>query len=396
MTPDRRTLFALFALAFGVRILYAALVTPTVVDDPTTWSFVVARRIAGSLDWIGTPFTSRAPGFILALAAWFSVVGAGLWRAIVFNAFVAAATTVFIYRIGEQRLRPGVGRVAAVWFALYAHHVHFSTLVTRDVLTVFLVMWLAHLSVRPFHRMRTAVWCGVVFTALVHVEPRFLWLGPVLAAGYALGATHHRVLNLRFAVLFVATFFALTTPWMVRNGLVYREPIPVALEAAKVLRPVGRALGWDAPGRLAPATPRAEPRATRWRRAAVEFWRVVRLRPTPRAGAPAEPAWSLRHNVISLLQYGLLLPLAALAVWRGLRRRDRAVTGLATGVLAWFVVCTIWGGGEAARLPVEPILILLGVHGAFEAFARGAGSGVSDPGAGPAPSSAAADRSPSS
>ncbi len=41
MTPDRRTIFALFSLAFGLRILYAALIgtNPDLVPNPLTHDY---------------------------------------------------------------------------------------------------------------------------------------------------------------------------------------------------------------------------------------------------------------------------------------------------------------------------------------------------------------------
>jgi|GEM_PF-1911631 len=386
MTPDRRTIFSLFAIAFGLRVLYAVVFAsdPSVITDPVSWDYRIARDIHDNLTWLSTPFTPRAPGYILVLAAMFRVIGVGYWRAILLNAFIGAATVLFVYRIGENHLGRGIGLVAALWLATYVHHVHFSAILVRDVLTTFLVMWFMHLIVRPFENMRTAVFSGVIFAVLMHVEPAFLLAAPLVVLLLALWSTRHRILSIQFSTLFLVTVVGVSTPWTIRNAAVYHEPVPIALEVTRSLRPIARIVGWaneaqsarDQLRRLRQAGPPALKRRIHGALYnAVEFWRVTRFWRSPR-----EPAWSLRHNLISSLQFGLLLPGLLLSLWAQLRSRNRAAIALLILVATWFVVRVYMGGSERARLPVEPAIGLLSFYGyAWTLTALRAGRARSSP-----------------
>ena len=59
MRADRRTLLALFSIAFGLRILFAALIGAQSDADPypITPSVEYAQEIASGLNWMKEPFS---------------------------------------------------------------------------------------------------------------------------------------------------------------------------------------------------------------------------------------------------------------------------------------------------------------------------------------------------
>jgi hypothetical protein len=215
--------------------------------------------------------------------------------------------------------------------------------------------------------MRTAVWTAFLCTLLFHTEPAFMVLLPLLVIFLALASTHHRALSAQYVFLFLAALVVFFIPWTVRNFVVYRDVVPVSLEATRYTAPISRLLH-DAP-------PEAESVSTPPPAGVVErpgflanereFWRAVRLADSP--GDPArgvrpEPAWSLRHNLISLLNYGVLLPffLAGLVLAWKIRQRAALVLGsivLSCALLRGF----IWE--YEARLVVEPLIILIAFYG---------------------------------
>jgi 4-amino-4-deoxy-L-arabinose transferase-like glycosyltransferase len=180
VTPDRRTLLALFAIAFGLRVLYAAVAgtDPAINPSPGTYDYYLAERLHDNLEWVDEPFTPRAPAYPVLLAAAFRVLGVRQWVAILLHAFIGAATALMLYRMGERRLGRGVGLLAAIWLGLSVHHMHFASIFVRDTLTTFALVWVCYTIIRPFHRMRQAVWTGLAYTFLIHVDPQFLVLLP--------------------------------------------------------------------------------------------------------------------------------------------------------------------------------------------------------------------------
>ena len=369
MTPDRRTLLALFAVAFGLRLLYAAVVgtSPEINPNLSSFDYRVAQRIHDNLDWVGRPFSPAAPGYPLVLTLVFRVLGVGLWRALIFNAAVGAAMTFFLYRIGEQRLGRNIGLFSALWLGIYVHQMYLASIVIRDTLAAALFLWFVFMVARRFHRMRNAIWTGAVYAALTFVEPMFLLLLPLVVAYLVLYATDHRILSLQYVFLFLSTVFILNVPWTIRNYMVYGEPVVIALETSRYL---------PQPARPDAVSPRQVGRAERGRASlghnAREFWRVVRLTDSPgdpSRGVPPQPAWSLRHNLISLVNYGLLLPFAVAGAVLAVRRRQRVALVLLGFVLSYFALRVFLGGGERARLFVEPLITLLAFYGLAQAWA---------------------------
>ena len=365
MTPDRRTLLALFSLAFGLRILYAVVFgdDPNVVRD--TYGLRIAARMVESFDWISTPFAPTAPGYRMLLAAAFKLFGVGWWTAVLLNAVLGAITTLFVYRIGERLLGRRVGLVSALWLGLSVGQMQLASLAMRDVLVIFLLTWLAYALARPFFRMRTALWVAFLSTLLIHTEPMFLVLLPVLFVFLAWKSTHHRALSVQYVLLFTTALFAFFLPWTVRNLIVYHDVVPVALEAQRYTAPVARLLRDEGPETVAP------PGSIRIEKPGFfanerEFWRVVRLTETPGDPArrmPAEPAWSLRHNATSLINYGVLLPFFIVGVVFAWVRRHRAALVPAAIAVSYAVLRGFLGVDDAARLWVDPMIILVAFYG---------------------------------
>ncbi len=368
MTPDRRTLLALFSLAFGLRVLYAVVFG----DDPVavardSYDYRIATRMVESWDWITTPFAPNAPGYRMLLALAFKLWGVSWWTAVMLNAVLGALTTLFLYRIGERLLGQRVGLIAALWLGLSVNHWHFASLATRDVLVTFLLTWLAYALARPFDRMRSATWTAFLCTLLFHTEPMFLVLLPLLVVFLALKSTHHRALSAQYVFLFLAAVFVFFLPWTARNLVVYRDVVPVALEATRYTAPVARVLRDTPPGLSVTPPPEAtvieEPGFLANQR---EFWRVARIDPSP--GDPAhglapEPAWSLRHNAASILNYGLLLPFFVAGLILAATRRHRVALVLGSIVISYAVLRGFMRSSDYSRLLVEPLIILVALYG---------------------------------
>lgn len=363
MTPDRRSILALFSLAFGLRILYAAIVgtNPDFVGTTYTYDFLIANKIAAGANWWSEPISPRAPGYQLLLGGLFSVFGVHQWLVIIMQAFFGGVIAFLLYRIGEKSLGPSVGLFSAVWFSIYIQEAHFTSIMLRDVTVIMLATFTCYLLIRYAHTMRGALWTALAYAVLLHFDPQFLLFLPVITLYLLFYTTRHRLLGLQYAFLFLGTVVVLLMPWTVRNYRVYGDPIPVALEATQYYQP--------ARSDVRTATDPAGNEGKFWRNS-VEYWRVMRLRDhaVPVANGPDQvlPAWSGRHNAISLATYGLLLPFFLLGILWSIRNRNRSALLLTIAVAGMYLIRAFYGGSPHTRLPAEPLIILL----AFSAVSR--------------------------
>jgi len=372
MTNRRRTLLALFAIAFGLRILIAAVLgtQPEVNPDPITSSVVYAREISSGFSWLAEPYSPSAPGYPALLAVAFALSGGSLWAGIVLQAIIGALVVVVLFHLGEKLGGWPTGLLAAVWFSFSIQHLLFTSLMKRFILESLLLALLLDMLLRPFHRMRIAVVSGIVYSALVYVDPQYLLLFPLAAVFILVRATRHALLNVQYFFLFTSCFLVLLLPSMVRNYVVYKQPIPVALEATRYLRPLIGGAGKDeaVSGRIKEILSRHSLKE-RFKRNAAEFWRITRFGNEEKdneTGATPDGTrmyWSLRHNVGSIATYGLLLPFFILGIIFSVRERNRAGWFIALTVVYYFLMRMVYGGSVLERLPVEPLITVLACYG---------------------------------
>jgi len=375
MLTERRILLALFAIALGLRVLYGAILTtqPALVASSATSELSHAKEITSGIRWISEPFSPRAPGYPIVLAALYLLSIKQLWLVAFYQAILGALTVVVLYRLGRLFLGVGLATIAALWFALHVYHMHISYSFERDIVVVLLLMLVLLLVVRPFKRMRYAVIAGLVYTALVHVDSQYLLLLPLFAL-FVLFKTRHGLINIQYLVLFLTVVVVASIPWTVRNYAVYGQPLPIGLEATRFLRPVKVAA--TAPGREISDIEGKIVRASRARlieHNAVEFWRFARFRgekSPEETGASKttvarflEPAWSVRHDLVSILNFGVLLPFFLLGIVVAIRERNRTGLMIAAVTVAYFLMRAFLGGNERTRLPIDPLVILLAFYG---------------------------------
>jgi 4-amino-4-deoxy-L-arabinose transferase-like glycosyltransferase len=354
LTPDRRTILALFSLAVGLRILYAVVVgtRPDINPNPYSHDFLVARQIASGDDWWSHPVSPSAPLYQFFLAGVLLIGGIRIWPAIIVQAILGGIIAFLIYRTGERKMGRGVGLLASLWFALYVHNMHYSSILVRDVLVALLLLAVCYVLIRFASRMRGALWAGLFYSALVHTDPQFIWFLPAIVLYLLLFATKHRLLNIHSAFLFLATTVVLFVPWTLRNYKVYRDPMPIGLEAARYFNaPVPTARASESTAAAAKVPPI-------WHNS-VELWRAARLRAVP----GEDPPWSVRHNLISLAQYGLLIPFFLLGIYLSFRKRNAAGLVMTVAIGGYYLIRALYGGSERARGLIEPMLILLAFYG---------------------------------
>jgi len=99
----------------------------------------------------------------------------------------------------------------------------------------------------------------------------------------------------------------------------------------------------------------------------VELWRPFRLSADyyPFPDARFHGNWSLRHNLITLLCYGSLLPFMIFSIYYLIRKKERVIWFLLfpPGILTVLQVQQ-WGI-ERYRHPIDSFVIILGTYGMF-------------------------------
>lgn len=392
--PPRERLLLLGAMAAGVAVV--ALYVLTTRSHPLSGDEVfydeTARFWADGKLWWGTPPFGEAhatawkpplyPAFVGTL---YAIVGESPLRVALVQAPLAGVAVGLTWGLARRLFDARVAVVAAWVVALFPLAFEYYGLLFPEALAIPLTLLALHLFLEREPTTRRAVAVGAVIGTGLLVRPTsgFLFAGVlaafVLAAGWRRGAV--------LTVVAVATAALVVAPWTIRNYVEHDGLIPISVQDAAVYGTFNaeaarddfawRAYLEDPPEVIAerdPDTTEAEfrselqsfaldyieenpssvPRAFFWN-GIVRFWDLR----SPDA-ALDEVAFQGRSRTvrgIGLGMYYLLLPLAAVGLWRLRRRRSLVVPVLALAATASLTFTVL--GGTRYRAPLEPLVVVL-------------------------------------
>ena len=363
-------LVLVFLLALFVRVGVVVELSgngPLQMGDARSYDEFALEIASG--DWLARPVSSREPGFPILLAAVYRVFGHNYLAARLTNALLGALTCLLIFYLAERVFGYKVAVLATLWSIPYFHLVQYSVQVLREVLITFYLSTLILLFLVAIEKRSRAmlVSCCVVYLLLVHTDARYLLFSPFLTVFvFFMWKRPHR---LRSAALFLTVFVIGMIPWQVRNYAAY-DKIVLINTRTLVWSPPWKPAGGETAGILSQGVKRAElsARQATWLEETSscfkEFYLVARFRDEVVAGT-GEPrlAWSLAHNLASVLQYGVLIPFFAYGLFAIVRRKVKPaylfvlVVAVQTGMhaLKW--------GLPRFRVPIEPVLIIVAFYG---------------------------------
>ena len=140
--------------------------------------------------------STRGPGYILFLAALFSLFGEGAWPVRYVQAVLGAITCVIIGRLGKELAGRRVGVIAGILAATYPSYILFTGRILTETLSTFL-LWLGLLALVRGVRSRTWSWlvfAGVSVSLGSLTRPTLLAAAPfvILAAVVGIGGVTFR------------------------------------------------------------------------------------------------------------------------------------------------------------------------------------------------------------
>jgi 4-amino-4-deoxy-L-arabinose transferase-like glycosyltransferase len=165
----------------------------------------------------------RAPLYPLFVAAWYAIGGPELELAVYANVLLDVLTVVVLYRLGMEVAGRGVGRLAALLYALNPSSWRFCNELLTEILFGLLLTAAVWMFARVILRDRTRdAWrCGFLFGLAILCKPNVQFLPLVLVL-----ILFHRVREGQgrwwqsAAVVSVAISIMLL-PWVVRNRVVF-------------------------------------------------------------------------------------------------------------------------------------------------------------------------------
>jgi 4-amino-4-deoxy-L-arabinose transferase-like glycosyltransferase len=326
-----------------------------------------------------SPNIYRPPGYPFFLAAIYGRLGHHYAAVTIVQSIVGALTCVLVLLIGERLFTRRVGMIAATLAAVYPFLIVYTGFVLAETLFVFLSTLLLYILVRLQESPSKGLIAlgGMVLGLMNLTRPVTLFLPAVLLLWLWIEfGSRWRALVIASAM--TGWMLLVILPWTGRNYAVTHSVILInssdyywsALYGANnrtIMQDPEAIGGWIEPGRVEGY--RTDYLLEDYRSAYFSFLRQSL------AQAPLELLrlelhklkrfWSLlpktayRDQVISLLSYGLLLPLFVIGMVLSMKT-PRKPWLLICWVLYFCLVTLITYGSTRLRLPVEPVLLLFG------------------------------------
>lgn len=395
------------AIALGAFLLRAAAALlvplPARLDaDADQYSRIAVSLLTGGGFAIlpGDPTAGRAPGYPVFLAVIYWIAGLNqLFTVRLIQAAVDAVTVVLLERLGRAMFGRWVGLVAASLFALSPPLISSTTFVMSETLYTLLlvVALLAFVQAVRAGSVKHGLVAGALFGVGALIRPIGL-LVPVFAAiaTVALSSAVPVASRLKIGAAALAATVLVVSPWTIRNALVFKTFIPVALQFGHGLW-VGTYIPWDARLRGWDVSPIRELvgglngyrskdgvlvdqrlRAAAFRNIAADpvgqlrfYVRKLPRMWTPMPGTADQVFGSVFLMLLAWLWHFGTLTVGLLGVLgaRGTRHRPWALW-LAILVVLWFLVHNVFEPVPRYLLPVLPAIYLLAGLG-FATLRRG-------------------------
>jgi 4-amino-4-deoxy-L-arabinose transferase-like glycosyltransferase len=365
MKEPWKKLVALFAVAWLLRLAYAALNLPVPLQDTPDYDELALNVLSGTGfvshdNWHGFAMYSwRPPFYSFFLAAIYGLWGYSHTAIQVIQAGVGGATVVLVWLLA-RRFCPAAAWPAALFATVYEPLVSISSEIMSECLFTFWVL-LALWALGDEKRRWNYIAAGGAAVALAALtRPVGLLLLPAFAFSALLAQGRTAWRSVLWSVVVTLVVIA---PWTVRNYMVHGALVPISTHGGFIIARSNSAApawrqerGWGIDREVFERMPTEVERDRFWLRQGREF-----IASNPGVYLRLVGERFLRFWYVFKPSYNfwfaLLLPFFAAGLWRNSRRPIFLFPNVFIA-LSTLVFCAILYGSTRFRLPLEPLFIV--------------------------------------
>ncbi len=226
--PVLRGALPIFALALGVRLVHLLSITDIgFFEVPLSDAAVYVERarsiVAG--DWLGDERFVHAPSYAWFLALSAAVTNDLVWSPRVVQILLGSVSCCLIAALGARMFDRTVGLIAGVLVALHPAAVFHDALIQKTTLSLFFAALALERTQAAVAQGKAWRWfiAGIVWGLLVLTRQNLLALLPlpIIWLWTAGSAPPRYGARVGVAMLFLLTFSATVSPWVIRNRIVH-------------------------------------------------------------------------------------------------------------------------------------------------------------------------------
>lgn len=432
---DRNTVIILFLFSLCIRLLYVGFlnVNPlahgrdillTKWDDQLSY-WLFAEAILKDSVWLTTDVSYRPPLYPLLVSLISVTVGTGanFINIMVAQSVIGSVTVIIIYYLAKKIFDVRTAMLSAFLASVYPLYLYYCGFILGETLVIllFLLFLLLIVLFIEDRDMKMLVGSGVIFTMLIHTDPRFLFHLPFVPLYLGVGLSDRRN-ALKTSSILILVVILCSIPWAVRNHAVYKDRFvlintrtldtwakrsvinvaaksegkdrgvsiqkPTTLEAFEELKKKSLVSAEYAHSIKAPRFARifSEEERMAFERGVrpsfsvaglylhhfTEFWRFARFSPgyNPYPDLRFEAVWAAHRNLIGILFTGLLYPFLVAGIIFCFRQHANLRLIVCLVIFVHTVLHVIVHSRERYRMPIEGVIFMVAFFGLLEIMAR--------------------------
>jgi len=409
MTGQKRILLIL-VIFFLLRVIAVGFIgrRAALSNDSIQYNYY-ATTILKNFDWLKSSYfkgARREPGYPVFLASVYFFLGKENFLAVYIAQSLMSTLTVFIiYKLALKIFTERAAFMSFIWAGVYGFYMWFAAAIMRETLIIFfliLLFYLLHACLTDSAcRKRKIFAASLIFVLLAHTDSRYLYLLPCIGILFIIYQSFLK--GARNFCVFLLLAVVLSAPWAIRNHIAYDKFVfindmygDLGHTSIKGLKETRNYLYMGEINTIwkNPDYPTEEERisvrkgrnpknrsadevfaikkgacatATFWGRKWFnlrELWRPFMVY------GIYEPynncsfiRWSFRHNIFSIIFYGLLLPFVAIGIIGFAAKGNKDIWLLLLPVFFHTLFHVVTWGEYRYRIPIDSFLIILGGFG---------------------------------
>ena len=237
--------FYVFLMSLVTRLMYLGLTyTPEsyrmLSDDKAYMELALNMVSHGPMVFNTTELSPTAsvigPGIGWLLMPVVSIFGQNWPAVFIYTAVISSFIPVFVYLIAKRIYDKRIAVLAAFWSILYILFLKYTLTAGKDLWMTLLLLTCTYLIVRQIEKEGHGiqiVMLSITYAMLIHLDERFLIIGPVFFAFLLFLRGKNLKAKLEKSFLFVGMVFVLMIPWLMRNYHVHDKIVLISLRTAK-------------------------------------------------------------------------------------------------------------------------------------------------------------------
>jgi len=364
-----------------------------------------ATAIVQNNDWLTNPdFTGdyRPPAYPILIACIYSIFGIENFVAVyIMQAIISTLTCFYVYKFSRKIFNNKAALLSLIWSGLYIFNFKYTGFLLRETLIFFLLIiffYYLYLYLTDNQHKKQNNWLSIVFYfLLIHTDPRYLFFLPFLLLLFIIYQPIW--IGLKKYLFFLGISLLLMVPWTIRNYVAYDafvlintrtidlrdSKVSIRLNRLSIKKdtianidyptekerkiikdgnnPSNRSIEEIEAIRKDKQAPNSSMGRRIWNLKA--FWRPWKFSADYTPSGEFNGNWSLRHNVSSILSYGILLPFMIYSVIYLFKKKEKIIWVLLFPIVVQSLLHILMWGKERYRNPIDSFIIILGTYGIY-------------------------------